>query len=448
MIRVDVFDTSAATVSDLTRAQLSPLEAAHASLLAHEGPGAFYTDWIEWPRTLDREELARIHKAAEAIRAQSDALVVIGIGGSYLGARAVLDALLSPQYNLKKKDTPDIHFAGQSVSPGALADTLTLLEGKDVSVNVISKSGTTTEPAVAFRIFKGLLEKKYGKTDAARRIFATTDKDKGALRRLCDAEGYESFVIPDGIGGRYSVFTPVGLLPLAVAGVDIDALLSGAHKAMEDLAVPGADNPAWQYAAVRNHYHKNGKTVEVLGFYEPSLRFVGEWWKQLFGESEGKDGCGLFPASVEYTADLHSMGQYMQDGPRMLLETILRFKDTPKTPVIPEDPGNADGLDFLAGLPLSELGHRAFLGTMLAHVDGGVPNLVLTADRLDAFGLGYTLYFFMFSCALSGRLLGVNPFDQPGVEDYKRNMFALLGKPGFEAETKTLTQRVDSLGSL
>ena len=357
--------------------------------------------------------------------------MVIGIGGSYLGARAVIELLASPNYNLKKKDTPDIYFAGNGLSTDALLELISLIGDRDFSVNVISKSGTTTEPAVAFRIFKGMLEEKYGKEGARERIYATTDKARGALKGLADGEGYEEFVVPDDVGGRYSVLTAVGLLPIAAAGIDIDALMAGAAQAMTELAVPGLDNPAWQYAAARHALYQSGKKVELLACYEPPFRFFAEWWKQLYGESEGKDGKGIFPASVEFTADLHSMGQYIQEGERLMFETVVKF--APKGEfIIPTDPDNVDGLNFLAGKPLSFVAEKAMRGVILAHVDGGVPNILLELPAISESSVGWLIYFFEYVCGLSGYLLEVNPFNQPGVEAYKKNMFALLGKPGYE----------------
>ncbi len=418
------------------------LASAHASLKTRTCPGAAFTDWLDWPRDYDKEEYARLKQAAARIQKDSQVLVVIGIGGSYLGARAVIECLTSPNYNLLKKSTPDIFFAGNNLSAAHLREVVALIGDRDFSVNVISKSGTTTEPAVAFRLFKQLLEDKYGKQGARSRIYATTDKARGALRGLSDNEGYETFVIPDGIGGRYSVLTPVGLLPIAVAGIDTDALMAGALAARERFDAPDMSNPVWQYAAARNVLYRQGKSTEVMAFYEPRLRFVGEWWKQLFGESEGKEQKGIFPASVELTADLHSMGQYIQQGLRNLMETVL-ILDTPDAAVtVPDDPDNVDGLGFLSGMPLFDINRRAFEGTYLAHSDGGVPNMVIHLPSLDAYHLGGLLYFFMLSCAVSGLTLGVNPFDQPGVEDYKVNMFALLGKPGYEAQGDALRARL------
>ena len=419
-----------------------PLTLAAHLLATHSGPGGDFTGWVTLPRDYDKGEFARIQAAAEKIRRQSQVLVVIGIGGSYLGARAVLELLRSPNYDLKKKDTPDIYFAGNGLSSAALAELLDLIGDRDFSVNVISKSGTTTEPAVAFRIFREKLEAKYGKEGARERIYATTDAHKGALKGLADREGYEEFVVPDDVGGRFSVLTAVGLLPIAAAGIDINDLMSGAQAAMEQLSAPGLDNPAWQYAAARHALYSSGKRIEILAAYEPAFRFFGEWWKQLFGESEGKEGKGLFPASVEFTADLHSMGQYIQQGQRLMLETVVRFAPGPAPVVIPEDQDNVDGLNFLAGRTLDFVADQAMRGTILAHVDGGVPNLMVEAGPISAHTAGELIYFFEYSCGLSGYLLGVNPFDQPGVEAYKKNMFALLGKPGYEEQKAALEARL------
>ncbi|MDR2670142.1 MAG: glucose-6-phosphate isomerase [Oscillospiraceae bacterium] len=419
------------------------LAGAHESLSARTGLGAAFTDWLTWPGAYDRAEYDRLKAAAARIRSDAKALVVIGIGGSYLGARAVVEALGSPNYNLKQKDTPDIFFAGNNLSASYLREVIALIGDRDFSVNVISKSGTTTEPAVAFRLFKQLLEERYGPEGARRRIYATTDKSRGALRGLAEREGYETFVIPDGIGGRFSVLTPVGLLPIAAAGIDTDALLRGAYDAMQRFDARAlADNPAWQYAAARTLLYRTGKTAEVLACYEPCFRFVGEWWKQLFGESEGKEQEGLLPVTLDLTADLHSMGQYMQQGLRNLFETVVVF-DTPDDLLsVPFDPEDVDGLNFLSGMRLFDINRRAFEGTYLAHVDGGVPNVVLHVPKLDAYHLGALLHFFMLSCGLSGTMLGVNPFDQPGVEAYKANMFALLGKPGYEEQGAALRARL------
>lgn len=414
---------------------------AHEQLMGKNGPGAEFTGWVDLPENYDKAEFARIKQAAAKIQGDSDVLVVIGIGGSYLGARAVMEAVKSAQYNLVCKGTPRIFFAGASVSGSALADLVSLCEDRDFSVNMISKSGTTTEPAVAFRVFRELLEKKYGKEGAKQRIYATTDKAKGTLKALSDAEGYERFVVPDDIGGRYSVLTAVGLLPLAVAGVDIDALMAGAARAMEELAVCDEHNPCYKWAAIRNILYRKGKTVEVLASFEPDFTLMNEWYKQLFGESEGKDQKGIFPASVVFTTDLHSMGQYLQDGSRMLFETVLDVKKPRAELTIPAGE-DFDGLGYLAGQSLSHVNKMAMQGTVLAHTDGGVPVVVLETDSLAEADLGYLIYFFEKACAISGYLLGVNPFDQPGVESYKKNMFALLGKPGFEAQAKELAERL------
>ena len=431
MLKLDCSKLSGFLSQDYVSSRQAGLEKAAAMLANHDGPGGDFTGWVTLPRDYDKEEFARIKAAAKKIQQQSQVLVVIGIGGSYLGARAVIELLASPNYNLKKKDTPDIYFAGNGLSTDALLELISLIGDRDFSVNVISKSGTTTEPAVAFRIFKGMLEEKYGKEGARERIYATTDKARGALKGLADGEGYEEFVVPDDVGGRYSVLTAVGLLPIAAAGIDIDALMAGAAQAMTELAVPGLDSPAWQYAAARHALYQSGKKVELLACYEPPFRFFAEWWKQLYGESEGKDGKGIFPASVEFTADLHSMGQYIQEGERLMFETVVKF--APKGEfIIPTDPDNVDGLNFLAGKPLSFVAEKAMRGVILAHVDGGVPNILLELPAISESSVGWLIYFFEYVCGLSGYLLEVNPFNQPGVEAYKKNMFALLGKPGYE----------------
>ncbi len=441
MLKLDLSNAQGFLPQDWLDRRLPALEQAHRQVLEGNGPGGGFTGWVTLPRDYDSAELVRIKAAAENIRSDSDVLVVIGIGGSYLGARAVIELMSSADRRLVR-DRPEIFFAGNGLSSDELAGIIDYLDGKDFSVNVISKSGTTTEPAVAFRIFKALLEEKYGKAGARGRIYATTDARKGALKGLADAEGYEEFVVPDAVGGRYSVLTAVGLLPIAAAGIDVDRLLSGARELMEALAVPGRDNLAWQYAAARNALYDAGKAVELLVGYEPSFRFFAEWWKQLYGESEGKEHKGLFPASVEFTADLHSMGQYIQQGQRILLETVVRFSRSRRSVAIPHDPDNVDGLNFLSGKSLDFVAEQAMRGTLLAHVDGGVPNLVLEAGGRDEASIGALIYFFEFACGVSGYLLGVNPFDQPGVEAYKKNMFALLGKPGYEALRAELEQRL------
>ena len=441
MLKLDLSKLSAFLPEGYAESRADRLEKAAGMLAGHTGPGGDFTGWVNLPRDYDKAEFARIKAAAKKIQQQSQVLVVIGIGGSYLGARAVIELLASPNYNIKKKDTPDIFFAGNGLSTDALLETIALIGDRDFSVNVISKSGTTTEPAVAFRIFKQLLEEKYGKEGARDRIYATTDAHKGALKGLADTEGYEEFVVPDDVGGRYSVLTAVGLLPIAVAGIDIDALMGGAAQAMEELAAPGMDNPAWQYAAARHALYESGKKVELLACYEPPFRFFAEWWKQLFGESEGKEGKGLFPASVEFTADLHSMGQYIQEGERLMFETVVKF--APKGQfLIPNDPDNVDGLNFLSGKPLSFVADQAMRGVILAHVDGGVPNVLIELPAISEKSVGYLIYFFEYVCGLSGHLLEVNPFNQPGVEAYKNNMYALLGKPGYEAQKAELEKRL------
>ena len=424
--------------------ELAPrLHIVHGHLQKGNGAGGEFTGWVHLPESYDRAEFARIEQAAQKIRSDSQALVVIGIGGSYLGARGVIECLCSPNYNLKKKDTPNIYFIGNGLSSDQLSETMELLDGVDFSVNVISKSGTTTEPAVAFRFFRRLLEKRYGKEGAAARIYATTDRHKGALKSLADAKGYETFVVPDDIGGRYSVLTAVGLLPIAVAGINIGELMAGAQSMMEvcradDIAV----NPAWQYAAARYELYQDGKKIELLASFEPSFRFMAEWWKQLYGESEGKDGKGLFPASVEFTADLHSMGQYIQQGERHLFETVVRFGPSAHENPVPYDDGNGDGLNFLAGKTMDFIREQAMDGTLIAHVEGGVPDITVQVGRRNAFTLGELIYFFEYACGLSGYLLDVNPFDQPGVEAYKKNMFALLGKPGYEELGRSLLEKL------
>ena len=425
-------------------AALTPrLRLAHEKLLRGTGAGGDFTGWVHLPEQYDREEFRRIQAAAKKIQSDSQALVVIGIGGSYLGARGVIECLCSPNYNLKKKNTPNVCCVGNGLDNDQLAEVEELLEGQDFSVNVISKSGTTTEPAVAFRFFRRLLEEKYGAEAAAGRIYATTDRQKGALKALATAEGYESFVVPDDIGGRYSVLTAVGLLPIAVAGIDIEQLMAGAKSMMDTCAAADMEkNPAWQYAGARYELQHRGLEIEVLACFDPFFRFMAEWWKQLYGESEGKEDKGLFPASVEYTADLHSMGQYLQEGRRNMFETVVRFAPRADELTVPYDEENGDGLNFLAGKTMSDLKQQAMDGTLLAHVEGGVPNIRISCGERNAFTLGELIYFFCYACGLSGYLLDVNPFDQPGVEAYKKNMFALLGKPGYEELGKTLREKL------
>ncbi|SDQ29257.1 glucose-6-phosphate isomerase [Virgibacillus salinus] len=419
---------------------------AHNALHNKTGPGNDFLGWTDLPETYDKEEFSRIKSAADQIKQDTDILLVIGIGGSYLGARAAIEMLNHSFQNLlseDKRQAPQVIFVGHHMSSTYMAELFDLLEGKDVSINIISKSGTTTEPAIAFRIFKQFLEEKYGQDAAKKRIYATTDKAKGALKTVADEEGYESFVIPDDVGGRYSVLTAVGLLPIAVSGVSIDEMMQGAQASMSDLAEPSlAENPAYQYAAVRNVLYNKGKTVEMLVNYEPHLQYVSEWWKQLFGESEGKDQKGIFPASANFTTDLHSMGQYIQDGRRDLFETVLHVNKSKQDITLESDEANSDGLNYLAGNTIHDINEKAFQGTLLAHTDGNVPNLIIELPELDAYTFGYMVYFFEKACAISGYLLGVNPFDQPGVEAYKKNMFALLGKPGYEEEKTKLEKRL------
>ena len=414
---------------DLAGMEAATLAAAE-TLKAKNGAGNDFLGWIDLPVDYDKDEFARIKAAAARIRETSKALVVIGIGGSYLGARAAI-TFLNGEYGFEKQDLP-IYYAGNQLSTSYLNKLVETVKDIDFSVNVISKSGTTTEPAIAFRIFKNLLEEKYGKEGAAKRIYATTDRARGALKQLADQEGYETFVVPDDVGGRYSVLTAVGLLPIAAAGADLDALMKGAQDARADLlTAPFASNMALRYAAIRNYFYNKGKKVEILANYEPSLHYVAEWWKQLYGESEGKGGCGLFPASVDLTTDLHSMGQYIQDGPRMLLETVLDFADPAEPCILPSAESDTDGLNYLAGKPLTFVNNAAKEGTVLAHTEGGVPNMIIKLPDRSEETLGELFYFFEFACGVSGYMLGVNPFDQPGVESYKRNMFMLLGKPGY-----------------
>ena len=422
----------------------SEVSAAHKMLTEGTGLGSDFLGWLDLPVNFDKDEFRRIKESAEKIKKDSEVLVVLGIGGSYLGARAVIEFIKSNNYNLLKKDTPDIYFGGNTISSSAVAELMQLIDGRDFSINVISKSGTTTEPAIAFRIFKEILERKYGKEEAAKRIYVTTDRQKGALKALADAEGYETFVVPDDVGGRYSVLTAVGLLPIAVAGIDIDALMQGAADAREAYASDDLDNnDCYRYAAVRNMLYRDGKAIEMLAAYEPSMTLWCEWFKQLFGESEGKDGKGLFPASAIFSTDLHSLGQYIQQGERCLFETVLWVKE-PKTDVeIGFEEANGDGLNFVAGKTVHYVNRKAFEGTVLAHTDGDVPNIILELDKQDEYNLGYMIYFFEKACGLSGYLLGVNPFDQPGVESYKKNMFALLGKPGYEAAKADLEARLN-----
>ena len=416
---------------------------AHELLVSHSGQGSDFHGWVDLPEAYDREEYARIKAASAKIKSNSDVLIVIGIGGSYLGARAVIEFLKSPLYNNLKKDTPDIYFAGNNISTTALNELISICEGRDVSINVISKSGTTTEPAIAFRVFKKMLVDKYGTEGAKERIFVTTDKARGTLKKFSDEAGYETFVVPDDIGGRYSVLTAVGLLPIAVAGIDIDMLMKGAHDAMERFKSSDMDeNEALKYAALRNLLYRRGYSTEILVGYDPYLLMLNEWWKQLYGESSGKDGKGIYPSSVIFSTDLHSLGQYIQEGKRNLFETVISIGDQGEEFVIPNDEDNVDGLNFISGKTLDYVNKTAMYATLLAHNDGGVPNIVLELADKTEHSLGYLLYFFEFACAMSGYLLGVNPFDQPGVEAYKKNMFALLGKPGYEEQKEELMSRI------
>lgn len=420
--------------------------AAKDELLGRAGAGNDFLGWIDLPADYDKEEFARIQKSAEKIKSDSEVLLVIGIGGSYLGARAAIEFLRHNFYNMVSKEirkTPEIYYVGNSISSTYLKHLIDVIGERDFSVNIISKSGTTTEPAIAFRIFKEMLEKKYGKAEAAKRIYATTDKARGALKNLSTEEGYETFVVPDDVGGRFSVLTAVGLLPIAVSGADIEKLMEGAASARE-AALNNAfeENDALQYAAIRNILLRKGKTVEVLANYEPSLHYVSEWWKQLYGESEGKDQKGIFPASVDLTTDLHSMGQFIQDGNRILFETVLNVEKSQEELIINEEPVDLDGLNYLAGQTVDFVNKSAMNGTILAHTDGNVPNLLVNIPEQNEFYLGQLFYFFEFACGVSGYTLGVNPFNQPGVESYKKNMFALLGKPGFEKEREELLKRL------
>ena len=425
---------------DAVQAQVS---AAHPTLHAGTGLGNDFLGWLTLPTDYDKEEFARIQAAAARIKKDTDVFIVIGIGGSYLGARAAIELLQSPLYNNRKKDTPDIYFVGNSINSGYLNEVLGLCEGRDVSVNIISKSGTTTEPAVAFRVFRELLEKKYGKDGAKHRIYATTDKARGTLKKLADTEGYETFVIPDDVGGRYSVLTAVGLLPIAVAGSDIGEIMAGAKRAQDALVQEDiAKNDCYRYAAARNILMRRGKSVEMLVSYEPAFTMMTEWYKQLFGESEGTDNKGIFPAAATFSTDLHSMGQFIQQGSRCMFETVVHFAKPKTEYVIGRLDEDIDGLNFLAGKPMRLVNDRAFEGTVLAHTDGGVPNIVLEIPQIDEREFGYMVYFFEKACAISGYMLGVNPFDQPGVESYKKNMFALLGKPGYEKEKAALEARL------
>ena len=418
--------------------------AAHKTVHEKTGLGNDFLGWLDLPVDYDKNEFAAIKEAAEKIKKNTDVFIVIGIGGSYLGARAALEFIRSPMYNNLKKDTPDIYFAGNSISADYMNELLDICEGRDVSINVISKSGTTTEPAVAFRIFKKLLEDKYGAEGARERIFCTTDKARGTLKELSDREGYQTFVVPDDVGGRYSVLTAVGLLPMAVAGIDLDAVMKGAQDARIAFANEDFEaNDCYRYAAMRNILYRKGKAIEIMVSYEPRFAMMNEWYKQLFGESEGKDQKGIFPASVIFSTDLHSMGQFIQDGARNLFETVVNIGKPNRDVLIEKDPENFDGLNFLAGKTMSQVNEKAFEGTILAHNEGGVPNLVLDIPEANEYEFGYMVYFFEKACAISGYILGINPFNQPGVEAYKKNMFALLGKPGYEEMQAELLKKLN-----
>lgn len=418
------------------------IEQAHKMLHEKNGAGSEFLGWLDYPINYDKEEFERIKKAAQRIRKNSKVLIVIGIGGSYLGSRAAIEALTHSFYNICP-DGVQIYFAGNNISGTYLNHLIEAIDGKDVSINVISKSGTTTEPAICFRVLKAYMEQKYGKIGARKRIYATTDKEKGALRTLAQREGYETFVIPDDVGGRFSIFTPVGLLPIAVAGLDIDKMMNGAKEAREEYMQDDIEkNMCYQYAAVRNILYRRGKNIEVFVNYEPSLHYIAEWWKQLYGESEGKDGKGIFPAAVDFSTDLHSMGQYLQDGRRDLFETVLNI-ESPKLDIeIKSDEDDLDGLNYLSGKTMDFVNKKAFEGTLLAHIDGFVPNLIINVPKMDEYYFGKLIYFFEKACGISGYLLGVNPFNQPGVESYKKNMFALLGKPGYEELREELIKRI------
>lgn len=422
------------------------ITSAHDMLHNKTGQGNDFLGWVNLPENYNREEFQRIKEAAERIKKQCEVFIIIGIGGSYLGARAAIEALNHSFYNMlpeNKRNAPEIYFAGNNLSPVYLKHLLHLIEGREVCINVISKSGTTTEPAIAFRVFKEYMENKYGKKEASKRIYVTTDKLRGALKKLSDSEGYDTFVIPDDVGGRYSILTAVGLLPIAVSGVDIKEIMKGAMDGQSEYSVNVLEkNPAYQYAAIRNILYRKGKTTEIMVNYEPSMHYFSEWWKQLYGESEGKDNKGIFPASVDFTTDLHSMGQYIQEGMRNIFETVVRIEGIKDDIEIGEDGDNIDGLNYLKGKTMGYINLKAMDGTILAHNDGGVPNLIVNIPEVTPYYFGKLVYFFEKACGISGYVLGVNPFDQPGVEAYKKNMFALLGKPGFEREREGLEKRL------
>lgn len=428
-------------IKQLTDSAVTALD----TVTSKKGEGSDFLGWYDLPEAYDKQEFERIKKAAKKIQSNSDILVVIGIGGSYLGARAAIEFIKSPLYNNLSKNTPDIYFAGNNISTTALTELLSICDGKNISVNVISKSGTTTEPAIAFRVFKSLITEKYGEEEAKNHIFVTTDKSKGTLKQFSDTAGYETFVVPDNVGGRYSVLTAVGLLPIAVAGIDIDAMMSGAFDAKMKLTVPSENNEAITYAVLRNALYKQGRTTEILVGYEPYMLMLNEWWKQLYGESEGKNNKGIFPASVIFSTDLHSLGQFIQEGTRNLFETVINIKDTGCKFIIPYDENNVDGLNFIANKSLDDVNKTAMLATLIAHNDGDVPNILIELSDRSAYSFGYLVYFFELACAISGYMLKVNPFNQPGVEAYKKNMFALLGKPGYEDLKLKLENRIKKL---
>lgn len=445
-MKVDFSKTKGFINQDEYEKILYQAKAAIDLLHQKNGPGNDFLGWLDLPKNYDKEEFSRIKAAAKKIKEQSDALITIGIGGSYLGARAAIEFLNGPLYNIKTKEFPQIFFAGNTISSEYHKDLLELMEEKDFSINVISKSGTTTEPALAFRLFKELMEKKYGKEGAKERIFVTTDANKGTLLNLAREEGYETFVVPDVVGGRFSVLTAVGLLPIACAGADIDALMQGAFDAMNDYCDTDIEkNDCLKYAVSRNLLYRKGKNVETLVSYEPAMVMFSEWYKQLFGESEGKEQKGILPTAMNFSTDLHSLGQYVQEGLRNLFETVITVENPSANITISEDKDNVDGLNFLAGKTVDYVNKKAFLGTLMAHYDGGVPNIVISLDKKDEYNLGYLFYFFEKACAVSGYILGVNPFDQPGVEVYKKNMFALLGKDGYQDMKAELEARIDSL---
>lgn len=415
------------------------IKKAHKELHDKTGKGNDFLGWLDLPNSYDKEEFDRIVKAAKNIRNDSNVLLVIGIGGSYLGAKAAIEYLGK---HFEKNKELEIIFVGQNISSAYMLDLVDYLEDVDFSINVISKSGTTTEPAIAFRTFKKILEDKYGKEESVKRIYATTDKARGALRTLADKENYETFVVPDDVGGRYSIFTAVGLLPIACSGADISMVLKGAQDAYQEYLVDSLDNQAYKYVAIRNELYRSGKKIEMQVNYEPALFYIGEWWKQLFGESEGKDNKGIFPASASFSTDLHSLGQYIQDGERHIFETVLSVAKPKRSMTLVDDELNLDGLNYLSGKTVDYVNNKAFLGTLLAHTDGGVPNIIIDIPEINEYSFGYLVYFFEKACAISGYILGVNPFDQPGVEAYKKNMFALLEKPGFEDLTEKLNKRL------